>query len=138
MTNHFLGSVTARTRLARNGHLVAKVLLATGIFALVILTALSLNTSGPDAITVPSERTNRSALPDDGRAYFTEPYWEMAKEAESAAPAIRSALPDDGRAYFTEPYWEMGRSAETGAADPVEPEREWSYYTERYWEKAGE
>jgi hypothetical protein len=51
-----------------------------------------------------------SALPQDGRAYFTEPYWEMAQELEAATEAIDpSAVPFNGRAYFTEPYWNAGQ-----------------------------
>lgn len=73
-----------------------------------------------------------TAIPQDGRAYFTEPYWNMAAEIEAAKRL--SAIPQDGRAYFTEPYWNMaaGHSADE---DKAEPTPEWSYYTERYWSK---
>ena len=52
---------------------------------------------------------NLSAIPQDGRAYFTEPYWNMGEVAAIAASKDLSALPQDGRAYYTEPYWNAGK-----------------------------
>lgn len=72
---------------------------------------------------------NLSPLPQDGRAYFTEPYWQAA-EARAATSVNLSPLPQDGRTYFTEPYWE---AMKTAAQEPAPAEPEWAYYTERYW-----
>jgi hypothetical protein len=58
---------------------------------------------------VAAATANLSAIPQDGRAYFSEVYWHMAEESASTA-GVKSlnAPPDDGRAYFTEPYWNAG------------------------------
>jgi hypothetical protein len=81
---------------------------------------------------------NLSAIPQDGRAYFTEPYWQQAAEdaAEHAALSTNlSAIPQDGRAYFTEPYWQQ--AAEHAAKTQLQTtEPEWSYFTERYWNQS--
>ena len=78
-----------------------------------------------------------SAIPQDGRAFYTEPYWKMAAELDSVAAAPRnlSALPQDGRAFYTEPYWKMAEAATASASeDPsTVPLAGRAYFTEPYW-----
>ncbi len=83
-----------------------------------------------------------SAIPQDGRAFYTEPYWKMAAELDSAAAAPRSlsALPQDGRAFYTEPYWKMAAELDSVAAAPRNlsalPQDGRAFYTEPYWKMA--
>jgi hypothetical protein len=71
-----------------------------------------------------------SALPNDGRAYYTEPYWDMASEAAGVAPA-----PAETDAYFTEQYWKLAEASANAAPATVDTP---AYFTEPYWQMAAE
>jgi hypothetical protein len=138
MTNQTMNQrVIGPAHLTGNGENLIKLALVFGLVVLAVLAVINLRTPAASVSIEPAK--GLSALPQDGRAYFTKPYWEMAAESAAAAPAKSlSALPQDGRAYFTEPYWEM--AAELPAvAEPAKslsalPQDGRAYFTEPYWE----
>ena len=84
------------------------VLLGAGIL-LVLLVALGILSRMPATVKNNPNGANLSSLPQDGRATYTEPYWQAVAKHE-AASTNPGALPQDGRAYFTESYWNPGQT----------------------------
>ena len=115
----------------REGLAVLAVVLVLLVAVLVVLSNL-----GPRSASEvkPVNTSGLSAIPLDGRAYFTEPYWNMAAESESAlAPA--SAAPEF--ATYTDRYWNLAAESESALA-PASAQPEFATYTDRYWNLAEE
>ena len=81
---------------------------AVAIIVLMIVASavFSLNRPAPmnEVERTTEVRRNLSALPQDGRAYFTEPYWQMG-----AGDANGTTAAEPEYSYYTERYWLMGQ-----------------------------
>lgn len=85
---------------------IPRLALALGILVFVVITAISMGNSVSNEVKSTAANTNRSALPQDGRAYFTEPYWEMGSVEKDEQP-VTATEPE--WSFYTEQYWNRTR-----------------------------
>ncbi len=133
MTNQVLQQ-KGLSRLGGDGRREGLAVLAL-VLVLLVAVLVVLSNLGPRSASEvkPVNTSGLSAIPLDGRAYFTEPYWNMAAESESAlAPA--SAAPEF--ATYTDRYWNLAE--ETAAEVPAPVTDGPAYFTEPYWNMARE
>ena len=104
MTNQVMEPKVSAPINREGGSIIVRLVIAAGILvalALVIINLPSGNLRDENLVTAP---VNLSPLPQDGRAYFTEPYWNAAKE-----PKASLETGEEEWSYYTERYWSKSR-----------------------------
>lgn len=145
-----------------NNNLIIRLLVALGILALVIVTAISLRNepvvldSTPAKVAIEQTFSTQqywdkaaeyeaakaaAATAVESPVTYTQQYWDKAAEYEAAKAAVATAV--ESPVTYTQQYWdkaaeyEAAKAAERQAAidAALAEEPEWAYYTERYWSK---